>query len=94
MRLNDADAAKKALVGWKTDPTDEEIERAIDYISTIEAKPVRHGEWIDSTVCVGFYECSKCRTRKRGNQPFFNNVWNYCPNCGAKMDGGKQDENV
>lgn len=19
-------------------------------------------------------------------------MWHYCPNCGAKMDGGKEDE--
>lgn len=67
---------------------------SVVYVEDIEAIPsvdtglTRHGEWIDSTVCVGSYECSQCRTRKRGNQPFFNNVWNYCPNCGAKMDGG------
>lgn len=58
---------------------------------TLDYEPVRHGEWIESTVCVGFYECSQCRSRKRGNQPFFDSVWNYCPNCGAKMDGGKEN---
>ena len=57
----------------------------------LDYAPVVHGEWIESTVCVGFYECSQCRSRKRGNQPFFDSVWNYCPNCGAKMDGGKKD---
>lgn len=45
MRLIDADAAKKALTGWDTDPTDEEIEYTIDELPTIEATPVVHGRW-------------------------------------------------
>ena len=40
MRLIDADAAKLALIGWDTDPTDEEIEYTIDNIPTIDAVPV------------------------------------------------------
>lgn len=36
-RLIEADAAKAALTGWETDPTDEEIEYAIDNIPTVDA---------------------------------------------------------
>ena len=86
LRPIDAHSAIKALTGWDSDPTDEEIKMTIDGLPTLDYAPVRHGEWIESTVCVGFYECSQCRSRKRGNQPFFDSVWNYCPNCGAKMD--------
>ena len=86
MRLIDADAAKKALVGWETDPTDEEIERAIDHISTIEAKPVRHGEWEACGIGLTCKICHKGLVLEQGDVEM-----NYCPNCGAKMDGGKQD---
>lgn len=51
---------------------------------TVDAEPVRHGKWIAlpkefDTFC----KCSLC------NYPVDFN-WgqtNYCPNCGAKMDG-------
>ncbi|MBO7172353.1 MAG: hypothetical protein J6V52_05320 [Bacteroidaceae bacterium] len=86
MRLIDADAAKKALVGWETDPTDEEIERTIDHISTIEAEPVRYGEWVSTAlvdqkgrVIVEQYKCSLCGRHEYRKEP-------YC-HCGAKMDG-------
>lgn len=46
-------------------------------------EPVRHGEWIEyqmpNIIC-----CSKCDWGTSVEEKFFN----YCPNCGAKMDGG------
>lgn len=58
----------------------------IDATPTIEAEPVRHGRWedkphkmMDECPC-----CSECGS--------FNPIkYRYCPNCGAKMDGGKDD---
>lgn len=57
-----------------------------------DVAPVVHGRWedsIDEWFGTDVYTCSKCResyvlvegTPKQ-------NLWNYCPNCGAKMDGG------
>lgn len=44
---------------------------------------IKHGKWIQTNV----FECSECEYsfEPEGYLPFFN----YCPNCGAKMDGGK-----
>lgn len=49
---------------------------------TIDAEPVRHGQWIRSGVITG--KCSECGkiSADRGK---------YCSNCGAKMDGGEAD---
>ena len=92
MRPIDADALALEVKRWFVIPDNRKtMKEAIDHAPTLDYAPVRHGEWVESTVCVGFYECSQCRSRKRGNQPFFDSVWNYCPNCGAKMDGGKKD---
>lgn len=54
-----------------------------------DVAPVRHGEWRYSK---SYYEaeenyCSLCNqlmTTARGVR------MNYCPNCGAKMDGGNK----
>ena len=52
----------------------------------IEVAPVRHGKWIEQekyTFGV-MYDCSICDNRILDN----GHSWNYCPNCGAIMDGG------
>lgn len=77
---------------------EDDFKRAIRTIpagTIIDVAPVVHGRWEDSTdewVGTDVYTCSKCResyvlvegTPKQ-------NLWNYCPNCGAKMDGGGED---
>ena len=89
-RLIDADEAKKALTGWDTDPTDEEIERTIDELPTIEATPVVHGRWVhvpSSDMITGkAYKCSECGKMRYGSY-----MPNYCQYCGSKMDGGVSD---
>ena len=89
MRLIDADEAKKALTGWDTDPTDEEIEYTIDGLPTIDATPVVHGRWEDKPT--GRYGqqqswCSACRKHSGIGGIEKNRHRAYCPNCGAKMD--------
>ena len=46
---------------------------------------VKHGRWIvEYPTGSEFGRCPTCKTL--GNLD-----WHYCPNCGAKMDGGKDD---
>ena len=54
----------------------------IDVIPRVDAEPVRYGRWIASHD--EFCACSICK------YPVYVgwNQTNYCPNCGAKMDGG------
>ena len=59
--------------------TSVEIEEA----PTIEAEPVRHGEWKKR---LNESTCSECKFIYYSNK----DEWNYCPNCGAKMDGGAE----
>ena len=53
---------------------------------------VVHGEWefVEDKYC-STARCSCCGQRQglyiNGHKP----EWNYCPNCGAKMDGGKEN---
>lgn len=59
----------------------EEFENA----STIDAEPVRHGRWI---IDKGDMWCSECGYEDvtENGEP---EDYHYCPNCGAKMDGGE-----
>ena len=48
--------------------------------------PVRHGGWIQQPLNgTHIWRCSKCETLGSPQ-------WNYCPNCGAKMDLRTNDE--
>ena len=58
---------------------------------TFEAEPVRHGHWIEHEWAdieeehlISNYECTLCHT-------WVKNKTNYCPDCGAKMEGEKYD---
>lgn len=54
----------------------------IKAIPTADVAPVRHGRWVDTDY--EFAQCSLCK------YPVYAawNATNYCPNCGAMMDGG------
>lgn len=53
----------------------------IDKLPTVDAAPVVHGRWWHcDDDCELWYECSVCSA----SSPI---EANYCPSCGAKMDG-------
>lgn len=79
MRLIDADQFILALMDAALSSADEDtILDLVDSISTVDAVPVVHGHSVD----VGgvYARCSQCD----GVLPL---CANYCPNCGAIMDG-------
>ena len=52
-----------------------------------------HGEWIrkyDDKVNCYWYECDQCGEYRPKNQFGYEYSANYCPNCGAKMEGGDE----
>ena len=64
--------------------------RVIEAQPTVDAEPVRHGKYIGTEFdgyadgCPVYYEwkCSECGCVFEEEEP----TYNYCPNCGAKMD--------
>lgn len=55
----------------------------------VDAEPVRHGRWFIKVNAIDrTFTCSKCW---KWIIPTTNALMNYCPNCGAKMDGGKDN---
>ena len=80
-------------------PTWNEVYKALNELPTVDAVPVVHGRWIKMTGMMppeyhGHYECSECQWHMKG----LRNSWtreeelSYCPNCGAKMDGDRRDD--
>lgn len=74
--------------------TRQDIQDFLDNIPTVDVTPVRHGRWIErkehfyfQNGCkewINFY-CSECDAPN-------NSPTDYCPNCGAKMDRGADNE--
>lgn len=90
MRLIDADALIKKMKHWKEHEVSdgligEGIKAGYDaaMICVSEMPTVeKHGHWIGKPIAgYSLVRCSVCFA-------FANNIerWNYCPNCGAKMD--------
>lgn len=65
-RYIDADKAKSELLGWETDPTDDEIEYAIDNIPTEDVVPKSEVERLERIIETQREAiCSECRKYHR-----------------------------
>lgn len=53
---------------------------------TVDAVPVVHGRWIAQDSGRTRFMCSECKSKNHHGHE------NYCPNCGARMDGGENNE--
>lgn len=87
MRLIDADALKEWIdeyvsVFKKSDNKD--IKGYIEHQPTIEPK---RGEWIEFDTKWGrsLYYCTNCMETSEVPAAFGKPLYNFCPNCGAKM---------
>lgn len=88
--------ANRIVYSWTIDNDGEEhdgvtLQSIIDKMPTVDAEPVRHGHWCVTQAYPHTVYCSECF--KRFAQAHWQ-VWedgslprDYCPNCGAKMDG-------
>ena len=71
---------------WSGDATADNIKRDIETLPTADVVEVKHGEWIENGIQDSVLsKCSVCGI-SYGAYTF-----NYCPECGAKMDGGKAE---
>lgn len=60
----------------------------LDEMPAADVAPVRHGEWANEETAV---TCTACGRSYDTDFEIKRNVilnFDYCPNCGAKMDGG------
>ncbi len=64
-------------------------QRAILDAPAADVAPVRHGRWIHTDLAahwLGKDACSECTYHEKDRSDLSH--FNYCPNCGAKMNGG------
>ena len=102
-RYIDADELKGALQHYKNTEDSlyyDELEMYIDDTPAADVEEVRHGKWIITEY--EYYDCSECgesyyngcdshagaKRRLEINQ----DVYSYCPYCGAKMDKEKEEQ--
>ena len=63
-------------------------------IKEMNAEPVKHGEWVDGKrmsldgTFYWFRECSLCGYEREDDNE--EKDTNFCPHCGARMDGGAE----
>ncbi len=75
-----------------------DCKEAIDSIPAADVAPVVHGRWISWEEAGNFvpspdrHECSVCHDAAQVLVNGFELLSDYCPNCGAKMDGGDNTE--
>lgn len=71
----------------------------IEQIAADDVQPVKRGRWESSqrTIETGTVYCSNCAIEYYISDlqtvGDCNGIVHYCPNCGARMDGGNEDEN-
>ena len=90
MRLIDAEVMKRYIdCGHLRSPTELcfselDVVRMLDKQPTVDATPVKHGRW--DCVGDGWFFCEACK--KHIVIVSATDEMNYCPYCGARMDGG------
>ena len=86
-RLIDANKLWEKVFSYEFGWSNEDVVAELKQASTIEAVPVVCGKWISPTKISGYIvplpHCSECNEHQ-------NDETNFCPNCGARMDGDSE----
>lgn len=91
MRLIDADQFILAIMDASLSSVDEDtILDLVDNVPTVDAAPVVHGRWERRR---NVWYCTNCgKGYKITYGAVAANMHNYCPHCGAVMDGGADND--
>ena len=72
-----------------SDGYEDGIDRITDWLefNFVDAVEVVHGRWETVSSMLVYLCCSQCKDVHIWETWLGDGKWNYCPNCGAKMDG-------
>lgn len=87
-------SSKRYKIGEFWELNRDEAWAAIDSVPAADVAPARHGRWIPYEYGdYHWHKCSKCGIADKyietdlSRMIDLESVRNYCPNCGARMDG-------
>ena len=82
----------KEYRNYQTDNLDDAYEQGwydalccLEHIPAADVAPVVHGQWKASGGLLECQNCGEIYSTLGGNE---GKAWDYCPDCGARMDGG------
>ena len=79
-----------ASYSYIDEPGSDVAERVENILKEMPSVQQKTGRWIfekgDGETCVDGYMCSVCGRSFHTKVPYFSE-YNFCPNCGAKMEG-------
>lgn len=64
----------------------------LEFKNQADVVPVKHGKWEWFAHGSNARTCSNCHISQTVNVYNDKVMYNYCPYCGAKMDGGKDND--
>lgn len=85
-------------IRWASDP--EDCVMIAKRMPASDVARVRHGSWLnfygdfstaECDICAEIYEVSPDESPRKEFFDEFKEIYKFCPNCGAKMDGGDED---
>ena len=97
-KLIDEQTAYDVLTDYYHHSTDTQhaaLKEALEMVPTVDAVPVRHGKWKHKKDLKQFF-CDQCGEPSLTEDDIYfygMEFPNFCPNCGAQMDGKDGDQN-
>ena len=101
MRLIDADELYTQFTDDNYMTAKATVRGAIKNAPTIDTEPVKHGEWEEKETHLNEGDCeitewqsarcSKCGKYHTTPYMYSFDNFNFCPNCGAQMDGERRE---
>ena len=86
----DSSSAFEFLRGYERGALD--VTKIVLGQKTVDAVEVVHGRWVlHQEDGYEWYECSSCRAQPLNDNAERPVLSDYCPDCGAKMDGGNEN---
>lgn len=84
-----ADGAREINLVYKRQELCKAVASVFDSAPAADVAPVVHGRWREAGPLLECPFCGEIYSRVGGNS---GKSWNYCPNCGVRMDKGADED--